>query len=129
MRFNYKYKYLIIIILLISGYFLLFFSTALNNQSFCIFKNITGIPCPSCGSTRATLLLFHGEFGKSISINPFGIITNLLILLSIVWMVMDIILSRDTFLPFLKKTWDFRIQLIIILIVVANWIWNIVKEI
>lgn len=125
MRFN--YKYLFIIILLISGYFLLFFSNALNNQSFCIFKNITGFPCPSCGSTRATLLLFHGEFGKSIFINPFGIITNLLILLSIVWMVMDIIKSRDTFLQFLKKTWDFRIQLLVLLIVVANWIWNIAK--
>jgi hypothetical protein len=127
MRFSYKYKYLVIIILLISGYFFLFFSTALKNQSFCIFKTITGIPCPSCGSTRATLLLFHGEFGKSIFLNPFGIVTNILILLSIAWMLMDIIKSRDTFLPFLKKTWDFRIQLIIFLILVANWFWNIAK--
>ena len=127
MRFSYKYKYLVIIILLISGYFLLFYSNALTNQSFCIFKHITGIPCPSCGSTRATLLLFHGEFGKSISLNPFGIITNILILVSIAWMLKDIIISRDTFLPFLKKTLDIRIQYVILVIVVANWIWNIAK--
>jgi len=127
MRFNIRHKYLIIIILIISGYILLLFSNTFNNQSFCIFKNITGIPCPSCGSTRATLLLFHGRFGESISVNPFGIITNLLILLSIAWMVKDVLLSRDTFLPFLKKTWDIRIQIVVLILVVANWIWNIAK--
>jgi hypothetical protein len=114
---------------LISGYFFLYFSQIINNHTFCIFKNITGVPCPSCGSTRATVLLLHGEFQKSVLINPFGIITNILILLSIAWMIRDIIKENETFLPFLKKTWDYRIQIFIFLIILANWIWNIEKRI
>jgi hypothetical protein len=114
---------------LISGYFFLFFSDIFINHTFCIFKIFTGIPCPSCGSTRATLLLLHGEFAKSILINPFGIITNLLILLSIAWMIRDAIKNKETFLPFLKKPWDYRIQIVVLTIVLANWIWNIAKGI
>jgi hypothetical protein len=114
---------------LISGYFFLYFSNISWNHTFCIFKNITGIPCPSCGSTRATILLFHGEFQKSILLNPFGIITNLLILLSIVWMIRDIIKKNETYLPFLKRTWNYRIQIFVFLIILANWIWNIEKRI
>lgn len=129
MPFNYRVKYPAIIFLLISGYFYLAFSKISSNHTFCIFKNITGIPCPSCGSTRATLLLFQGEFQKSILMNPFGIISNLLILLSMAWMIRDVIKKNETFLPFLKKTWDYRIQIIIFLIILANWIWNIKKGI
>jgi hypothetical protein len=129
MRFDFKLKYLVFIIFLISGYFFLLFSGIFNNHTFCLFKNITGIPCPACGTTRATLLLFHGEFINSILINPFGILTNLLILSSIVWMIRDIIKNNDTFLPFLKRDWDYRIKILLMLIVLTNWIWNIVKGI
>jgi len=107
----------------------LLFSNIFNNHTFCLFKIITGIPCPACGSTRATILLFHGEFIKSVLINPFGILMNSLILLSIGWMIRDIIKNGDTFLPFLKKDWDYRIKILLIFIVLTNWIWNIVKGI
>ena len=129
MQFNFKIKYLVFTISMISGYFFLLFSNIFNNHTFCLFKIITGIPCPACGSTRATILLFHGEFIKSVLINPFGILTNSLILLSIGWMIRDIIKNGDTFLPFLKKDWDYRIKILLIFIVLTNWIWNIVKGI
>lgn len=127
MQFNYKFKYLVIIIILISGYFFLFFSDIFSNEPFCIFKNITGLPCPSCGSIRATLLLFHGEFLKSVSLNPFGLLSNIMIMTSIFWMFMDIKSGRESFLPFLKRPWNPKIMIVIMMIAGANWIWNIVK--
>lgn len=36
----------------------------------CVFKGLTSFPCPTCGSTRAVLLLVHGEVGASLSMNP-----------------------------------------------------------
>lgn len=128
MQFNYKLKYLGIIMILISGYFFLyFFSSSINGHTLCIFKNMTGVPCPACGSTRATILLFHGEFWKSILINPFGIITSILIIVSIIWMLIDILGSKETYFPFLKKDWNWKIKTILLLIIMINWIWNIIK--
>ena len=100
MHINYKLKYLGIILILVSGYFFLYnFSDSIEGHTVCLFKNTTGIPCPSCGSTRATLHLLHGRLMSSILINPFGILTNLLIIFSIFWMIIDIIKNKETFHP------------------------------
>ena len=128
MRINYRWKYLVIIIALITGYFLLFnFSIYLNGHTVCLFKNVTGIPCPACGSTRATNLLFKGKIRDSILINPFGILTNISIVISIFWMISDMARGKETFFSFLKKDWDKRIKIFIYLIILINWIWNIKK--
>lgn len=124
---NYKTKYLAIITIVISGYFFLLFTDIFSSHSWCLFKNLTGMPCPSCGSTRATRLLFHGEAAESVRLNPFGIISNFVILISLVWMIRDILKGKESFLPFLKKPWKKEIMLALFFIVSANWIWNIVK--
>jgi hypothetical protein len=36
----------------------------------CVFKGLTSFPCPTCGATRAALLLAHGEVIASLSMNP-----------------------------------------------------------
>jgi len=128
MHINYKLKYLAIIFILISGYFFLYnFSNLIEGDTFCIFKSITGFPCPACGSTRATLLLLHSQFWNSILINPFGLLTNILVIFSIFWMIIDIIKNKETFLPFLKRDWNINIKIFVLVVVLANWIWNIVK--
>ena len=130
MHINYKLKYLGFIFTLISGYFFLYnFSSTIEGHTVCIFKNTTGIPCPACGSTRATLQLLHGKIWNSILINPFGILTNILVIFSIFWMIIDIIKSKETFLPYLRKDWHNKIKYFALLIVLTNWIWNIEKGI
>lgn len=128
MHFNYKLKYLGIILLFISGYFFLYnFSNQIDGHTICLFKAATGIPCPACGSTRATLQLLHGDYLSSILINPFGILTNILIAVSVLWMISDIVKNHETFFTFLRKDWNHRIKVFAAVIVIANWIWNIQK--
>jgi hypothetical protein len=38
--------------------------------SSCVFKRIAGMPCPTCGSTRAVLHLSHGEIIAALAVNP-----------------------------------------------------------
>ncbi|MCS6950502.1 MAG: DUF2752 domain-containing protein [bacterium] len=38
--------------------------------STCLFLIITGKPCPTCGMTRATCALAHGEWAKAASYHP-----------------------------------------------------------
>lgn len=36
----------------------------------CIFLDVTGIPCPACGGTRAFFALLNGDFWQSFLYNP-----------------------------------------------------------
>lgn len=128
MQINYKLKYLGIILIIISGYFFLYnFSDSIEGHTVCLFKNVTGVSCPACGSTRATIQLLHGEFLNSVLINPFGILTNILIAVSVFWMIIDIVTNKGSFFQFLQKDWDNRIKFSALLIVLVNWLWNIEK--
>lgn len=40
--------------------------------SLCIFKNITGLPCPGCGLTRSVVYSAHGQWQQAIAYHPFG---------------------------------------------------------
>jgi hypothetical protein len=36
----------------------------------CVFHSLTGLPCLTCGATRAAIQFFHGHFGASFLFNP-----------------------------------------------------------
>ena len=125
-----KLKKITIIAVILAGYFfLIFYPHFINNYSFCLFKDITGIPCPACGSTRATILLFKGEVLQSILMNPLALVTNFGILVSLLWLIYEIITGRNEFMNFMKKDWSKRYKVLIAVIIIINWIWNIKKGI
>ena len=37
----------------------------------CVFRRVTGLLCPGCGSTRALHQLLHGHIEAAIRLNPF----------------------------------------------------------
>lgn len=39
-------------------------------ETGCLIKRITGIPCPSCGMTRAFFALINGNFAQSFELHP-----------------------------------------------------------
>jgi uncharacterized protein DUF2752 len=40
----------------------------------CVLKGLTNIPCPTCGSTRALVLLAHGELVAALAMNPLTVL-------------------------------------------------------
>jgi len=125
---NLKYTYPTGIALILVGYFIFSRVPQLISQiTFCPLKTVTGIPCPACGSTRATSLLFHGNYWDAFLLNPLALVVNILIILSIFWMLHDIVKRKDTFIPSLKKDWNAKTKFIVFGILLANWIWNICK--
>jgi Protein of unknown function (DUF2752) len=36
----------------------------------CMFRTLTGLACPGCGSTRALHQLLHGHVGNAFTLNP-----------------------------------------------------------
>ncbi len=129
--------YSILILACISGYVWLaitFFIGSLSNGNeygVCLIKSITNIPCPSCGSTRAVLTFFKGDFLDSLYWNPMGLILIVILFVSPIWILYDVLTRKSSLFIFynhtellLKRKW---IVIPAILLVLANWIWNICK--
>jgi hypothetical protein len=36
----------------------------------CVFHELTGLPCATCGMTRSTIAFFHGNFSAALRWNP-----------------------------------------------------------
>jgi hypothetical protein len=68
-----------------------------NGFTLCLFKNMTGFPCPSCGTTRAILLLLQGEPIQSIAMNPLGIPSALLMIVFPCWIASDVVKRKNSF--------------------------------
>jgi hypothetical protein len=96
-----------------------------------MIKNVTGFPCPSCGTTRAVQLLFKGDYTASILMNPFGIIISTVLTVFPFWIVIDLILKKETFYTFYNKIECLlkqkKIVIPLLILVILNWIWNINK--
>lgn len=104
-----------------------------NNGGFspCLFKNVTGIACPSCGSTRSVIHLTHGNVSEAAFTNPLGFIVAALMLILPLWLLLDILLKKDSFYLKYRQAEDTIrtkwVAIPLILLVTANWIWNIQK--
>lgn len=127
--------YSLLLIACLAGFIYLFYNIhTLQSQTFrvCIIKNVTGYPCPSCGTTRAVTLLSEGKIIESLLLNPFGIVVAIVMTLFPFWVLTDIILKKESFFRMYKKAEiiirKFWLASILILLVLLNWIWNIYKN-
>lgn len=98
----------------------------------CVFKRVTSLPCPSCGTTRAVSYMFNGEIVTSLFLNPFGIIVAGIMVVSPVWIIWDTIAKKQSFYNFYIKTEKLirkkEIAIPLIVLVILNWVWNIYKH-
>ena len=92
--------------------------------TICLFKNLTGVPCPSCGMTRAFLFLGHGQILRAARLNPLVLPVAILLLLQGVRLLLRLATQTDYRLqlsPFL-----FRIVLTTaIAIILGLWFFRI----
>lgn len=132
-----KKLYIILALGLVAGYALLIYEIMVAGRSslpnLCLFRQVTGIACPSCGSTRSVIALAHGHFIQAILLNPAGLLIAGIMLAAPFWISFDLVTGRQSLLDFyirteavLKKPF---IAAMLICLVIVNWIWNIQKGI
>lgn len=96
-------------------------------------KNLTGIPCPSCGATRSVDSIFTGNLYQALLFNPLGYVIFLALLILPFWITLDIVQKNDSLWDFYKKTeLVLRRKIVaipLITLVIINWIWNIYKNV
>lgn len=103
-----------------------------SDTSVCVFKNVTGVPCPSCGSTRSAVLILNGDLTGGAMTNPLGFIVILALAVVPLWLLKDVLLKQNSFYKFyiraehlLRKK---HIGLPSIALILINWIWNVFKQ-
>ena len=128
--------YLLLTLLFCGGGILFLFDTPfspLGTNTLCLFRNITGVPCPGCGMGRGINHLLHLEFVEAVYINPLSVFVLPAIILTVCWMASDFLLGRETlFKIYLRVDKYFAAnkmaKALIAIIILFEWVWNILKQ-
>lgn len=90
--------------------------------TFCLFKAFTGLPCPTCGSTRALGRLFALDVAGALSMNPF---TTVVAVVIAGWAVADLVLlpRRRALGLEVSPRLGFALRVGALLLFVANWVY------
>ena len=126
-----KYKALLFLIAGAVLYFSLSSPPNLNSHkhfTVCIFHNITGYPCPACGTIRGLKLFFHFKFYDALMMNPLSVIIAVFMTVSFFWVLYDLKKGSQTYfrkIYFYKAPW----YVIVICVILSglNEYWNILK--
>jgi hypothetical protein len=112
---------------------LFYFQQSNPGLEICLLKNTVGLPCPSCGTTRSVLHLLQGDLSTAFFLNPLGIIAFVVMIVSPFWLLYDYYNSKRTlwtvYLQFLSFFQNKIFSIVVIVLVLLNWIWNIQKGI
>ena len=128
--------YLLLATLTTLGYaylaYSLYFSHSHVGITICPIKNIAGIPCPSCGTTRAVIAIINGHFSEAALINPLGYLAVVATAVLPVWLSYDLLLQKETLRVSYNKAENYikGSKIFIALaacLMLTNWIWNIYK--
>ena len=89
----------------------------------CLFRSVTGIPCPSCGATRGVLALLDGRPMDALSFNP--LVVLLVIAFGIGGLLAPIWARAAGVLPEFSHPLPRWVRLGIVAVIIVNWVWVI----
>ncbi len=96
-----------------------------KSVSPCLFKNLTDIPCPGCGSTRAAFLALSFRFSEALALNPLGILYAVAIFVLPFWWFYDLFYRSNSMFNYWNKFENLckRKSVLFILFVMIGSIW------
>lgn len=111
---------------ILGGYFLVvFLSNDDDSPMFCVFKTITGIPCPGCGMGRGTIALIHGKLWKATVCHPLAIPFNIFLVTSFCWILYDLLKEKHSFYNFLTSDINRPAKISLAALILILWIYNV----
>ena len=86
----------------------------------CGLKELVGLPCLSCGATRATLLLLDGQFGPAFAMQPLVIVAYGLL---IMWGLISLgtLATGRKLAVSLTRRESVLLKVAVVVLPVANW--------
>ena len=85
----------------------------------CTFHRLTGLPCPTCGTTRAALALFHGHLLEALGYNPLMTILGGMFMAG--GLTAPVWLLAGLQIPVIPTTARRPLRIVALLAILANW--------
>jgi len=101
-----------------------------SEATLCLMKGLTGVPCPSCGVTRSITHILSGDQGGAFALNPLGFVLVSLMIVLPIWLVYDLITSRQTLFNSYKRAEAFLqnkkgVRYLLVILTLLIWARNI----
>ena len=106
----------------------LFTRSGLSSPS-CLFNDLSGYPCPSCGGTRALRAVVAGDFRGAFLLNPLVVVLMLGGLVAVLYAAGVVLFGIPPWRPRLGRAGRMALRILAIGALLANeWflIWNLV---
>jgi hypothetical protein len=91
----------------------------------CLFRSLTGLPCPTCGTTRAVVALSHLDLTRALALNPLATAAVVVFLLGGLAAGVASWLGRPLREP---PRWHPAARLAALLAIGANWAWLLYRQ-
>jgi len=92
----------------------------------CAFRALTGVPCLSCGTTRAAVALLHGDLGAALIVNPLAALAGIAFVaggaVAPLWAALGLPLPRA------PRPVPRALRFAAALALLAGWLWVIVAQ-
>jgi Protein of unknown function (DUF2752) len=99
-----------------------------NTPTVCLLKNVTGIPCPTCGITDSVVHLLNGNVNAAFASNALGIPFAIMLLALSVTASVKLFIKNHTVLQLIssyEKWINNHLAFVVfgVLLVLVNWLW------
>jgi SNF family Na+-dependent transporter len=101
--------------------------TGINFIFKCYFKEITGLPCPLCGMTRAFVSAANLDFGYAALINPGGLFLFIYLCTYLLCGWAYLIFNKKN--KYIKKFIEYNSFKLIIIVISLSWLLNLSKAV
>ena len=89
----------------------------------CAFKMLTGIPCPTCGSTRSMVHLANGDIFAAFMMNPLMTVSFLVSILFFLYGIITLLLDLPRIKFLLTKKEGAAVRFCAVALLLAQWIY------
>ena len=91
----------------------------------CTFHRMTGLPCPTCGTTRAVLAALDGRVLEAVRWNP--LVVTAIAAFEAGGLIAPIWLAGTGRVPVLEGRVPVWIRIAAVVLFVANWLWLVLS--
>jgi hypothetical protein len=89
----------------------------------CVFKILTGIPCPTCGLTRAVIALSRGDVGRALWMNPLAAVAGIAALAYLAYAAAVLVLRLPRLRPVVTPLDARVLRVTAVTLFALNWAW------
>lgn len=91
----------------------------------CPFRSLTGVPCPTCGTTHAALAVLHGRPLQALAANPLAALAGAVFIVG--GLLAPLWAGANLPIPETPRQWPLWFRVALVAVILANWAYLIAR--